>query len=334
MSKIYYDKDVDINFLKEEKIAIIGFGNQGHAQAMNLKDNGHDIIVGLRQNSKNIIKARKYNIKVYSIEEAVRISDIIMMLIPDENQAYAYKKYIEPNLRKGKMLMFSHGFSILYSQIKPPKNIDVTMVAPKGQGHMLRREFQKGNGLPGVLAIHQDYTGNAKEIAAAYAKGIGITRVGLLESSFKEETESDLFSEQAVICGGLTSLMKAGFETLVNAGFQPELAYFECVNEIKLIADLIYKRGLACTREVISNTAEYGDYISQEKIITKDSKKNMKKILKDIQTGKFAKNWIKENESGNSFMKKMRKKEREHSVEKTYKELIKKMPWTKSINKY
>jgi len=327
MSKIYYDKDVDVSLLKEKKIAIIGFGNQGHAQAMNLKDNDHDIIVGLRQNSKNIIKAKEYNIKVYSIEEAVRISDIIMILIPDESQAYAYKEYIEPNLKKGKMLMFSHGFSILYSQIKPQKNIDVTMVSPKGQGHMLRREFQRGNGLPGVLAIHQDYSGKAKEIAAAYAKGIGITRVGLLESTFKEETESDLFSEQAVICGGLTSLMKAGFETLVNAGFQPELAYFECVNEIKLIADLIYKRGLAYTREVISNTAEYGDYISQKKIITEDSKKNMKKILKDIQTGEFAKNWIKENESGNTFMKKMRKKEIEHPVEKTYKELMKKMPW-------
>ena len=334
MSKIYYDKDVDVSLLKGKKIAIIGFGNQGHAQAMNLKDNGHDIIIGLRQNSKNIIKAKEYNIRAYSIEEAVRISDIIMILIPDENQAYAYKKYIEPNLKKAKMLMFSHGFSILYSQIKPPKNIDVTMVAPKGQGHMLRREFQKGNGLPGVLAIHQDYTGKAKKIAAAYAKAIGITRVGLLMSTFKEETESDLFSEQAVICGGLTSLMKAGFETLVNAGFQPELAYFECVNEMKLIVDLIYERGLAYTREVISNTAEYGDYISQEKIITEESKKNMKKILKDIQTGEFAKNWIKENKSGNIFIKEMRKKERELPVEKAYEELTKKMPWTKSLNKY
>lgn len=334
MSKIYYDKDVDVSLLKGKKIAIIGFGNQGHAQAMNLKDNGHDIIIGLRQNSKNIIKAKEYNIRAYSIEEAVRISDIIMILIPDENQAYAYKKYIEPNLKKAKMLMFSHGFSILYSQIKPPKNIDVTMVAPKGQGHMLRREFQKGNGLPGVLAIHQDYTGKAKKIAAAYAKAIGITRVGLLMSTFKEETESDLFSEQAVICGGLTSLMKAGFETLVNAGFQPELAYFECVNEMKLIVDLIYERGLAYTREVISNTAEYGDYISQEKIITEDSKENMKRILKDIQTGEFAKNWIKENKSGNTFIKEMRKKERELPVEKAYEELIKKMPWTKSLNKY
>lgn len=327
MSKIYYDKDVDINFLKGKKIAIIGFGNQGHAQAKNLKDNGHDIIIGLRQNSKNITKAKKYNIKVYSIEEAVKISDIIMILIPDESQAYAYKKYIEPNLNKGKMLMFSHGFAILYSQIKPQKNIDVTMIAPKGQGHMLRREFQRGNGLPGVLAIHQDYSGKAKEIAIAYAKGIGITRVGLLESTFKEETESDLFSEQAVICGGVTSLMKAGFETLVNAGFQPELAYFECVNEMKLIVDLIYERGLAYTREVISNTAEYGDYITQDKIITEDSKENMKKILKDIQTGEFAKNWIKENESGNTFMKKKRKKEKKLSIVKTYEKLIKKMPW-------
>jgi len=332
MAVIYYDKDADLNLIKDKKIAIIGFGSQGHAHALNLKDSGLNVIVGLREGSKSWKKAEEQGLTVKTIEEAAKEADIIMILIPDEHQPEVYKKYIEKHLTEGKMLMFAHGFNIHYHQIIPPKNVDVTMIAPKSPGHIVRREYVEGRGVPALVAVYQDYTGKAKEIALAYAKGIGVTRAGVIETTFKEETETDLFGEQAVLCGGVTALIKAGFETLVEAGYQPEIAYFECLNELKLIVDLIYEGGLSFMRYSVSNTAEYGDYISQEKIVTREVRENMKQMLKDIQTGKFAKDWILENQAGRPFFYTMRKKESEHLIEKVGKELRKMMPWLKERN--
>lgn len=330
MAKIYYEKDTDLSVLKEKTVGILGYGSQGHAHALNLKDNGIRVLVGLRKESKRIKAAQKGGLKVKTISEVVKESDIIMVLIPDEIQSEVFEKEIAPNLSGGKMLMFAHGFSIHFFQIIPPENIDVTMIAPKGPGHLVRREFKKGRGVPSLLAVYQNFTGKAREIALAYAKGIGATRAGVIETTFKEETETDLFGEQAVLCGGVTSLMKAGFETLVEAGYQPEMAYFECINEMKLIVDLIYEGGFSAMRYSISNTAEYGDYITQNKIITDETKKIMKKILKDIQTGKFAKEWVLENKANAPFLNRMRKIEREHLLEKVGKELRDMMPWVKS----
>jgi len=332
MAVIYYDKDADLNLIKDKKIAIIGYGSQGHAHALNLKDSGLNVVVGLREGSKSWKKAEEQGLTVKTIEEAAKEADIIMMLIPDENQPEIYKKYIEKHLTEGKMLMFAHGFNIHYHQIIPPKNVDVTMIAPKSPGHIVRREYVEGRGVPALVAVYQDYTGKAKDIALAYAKGIGVTRAGVIETTFKEETETDLFGEQAVLCGGVTALIKAGFETLVDAGYQPEIAYFECLNELKLIVDLIYEGGLSFMRYSVSNTAEYGDYISQEKIVTKEVRENMKQMLKDIQTGKFAKDWILENQAGRPYFYTMRKKESEHLIEKVGKELRKMMPWLKERN--
>ncbi|PLV56682.1 ketol-acid reductoisomerase [Thermotoga sp. SG1] len=332
MAVIYYDKDANLDLIKDKKIAIIGFGSQGHAHALNLKDSGLNVIVGLREGSRSWKKAEEQGLTVKTIEEAAKEADIIMILIPDEHQPEVYKKYIEKHLTEGKMLMFAHGFNIHYHQIIPPKNVDVTMIAPKSPGHIVRREYVEGRGVPALIAVHQDYTGKAKEIALAYAKGIGVTRAGVIETTFKEETETDLFGEQAVLCGGVTALIKAGFETLVEAGYQPEIAYFECLNELKLIVDLIYEGGLTFMRYSVSNTAEYGDYISQEKIVTREVRENMKQMLKDIQTGKFAKDWILENQAGRPFFYTMRKKESEHLIEKVGKELRKMMPWLKERN--
>ncbi|MCD6546924.1 MAG: ketol-acid reductoisomerase [Thermotogae bacterium] len=332
MVSIYYDKDANLDLLKNKKIAVIGFGSQGHAHALNLKDNGMDVVVGLRKGSKSLPKAQQQGLTVKTISEASQEADVIMLLVPDEVQPDLYKKEIEPNLTTGKMLMFAHGFNIHYFRIIPPKDIDVTMIAPKSPGHIVRREFVEGRGVPALIAVHQNYTGRAKDLALAYAKGIGVTRAGVIETTFKEETETDLFGEQAVLCGGVTALIKAGFETLVEAGYQPEIAYFECLNELKLIVDLIYEGGMSYMRYSISNTAEYGDYISHEKIITKEVRENMRQMLKDIQTGKFAKDWITENLAGRPYFYTMRRKESEHLIEKVGRELRKMMPWIKERN--
>lgn len=327
MANIYHEKDVNKNLLKGKKIAIIGFGNQGQAHALNLKDSGYNIVIGLRRNSDSRKLARTYEFEVLDIPMAAEIADIIMILVPDEIQGELYNSQIKSYLNKGKMLLFGHGFAIHYRQIIPPENVDVAMIAPKGPGFMLRKEFLAGRGVAALMAVFQNFSHKAKDIALAYAAGIGSSRLGVLETTFKEETEADLFGEQVVICGGMTSLMKAGFETLIGAGFQPEVAYFECINELKLTVDLIYSGGLSFMRHAISNTAEYGDYQTQGKIITPEVKKNIKKILQDIQDGTFARNWIKEHKSGLKYMTEKRKKEMEDSLTKVESSLRKKIPW-------
>ncbi len=330
MAKIYYDKDTELTPLKNKIVGILGFGSQGHAHALNLKDSGINVIVGLREKSKSKDMAEKFGLTVKSIPEVVKKADIIMVLLPDEIQGDVYKNEIAPYLSGQKMLMFAHGFSIRFFQIVPPADVDVSMIAPKGPGHLVRREYKVGRGVPSLLAVYQNPSGKAKELALAYAKGIGATRAGVIETTFKEETETDLFGEQAILCGGVTSLMKAGFEILVEAGYQPEMAYFECINEMKLIVDLIYEGGFSTMRYSISNTAEYGDYITQGKLITEETKHKMREILKDIRSGKFAKEWILENKAGRPFMNSMRKAEKYHQLEKVGKELRKMMPWVKS----
>lgn len=290
--KIYYQKDCDIHALDGKKVAIIGYGSQGHAHALNLRDSGVDVVVGLYEGSKSAVKAKKAGLTVMSVAEATKAADIIMILIPDEKQADVYKTEIAPNLTEGKTLAFAHGFNIHFKQIVPPANVDVIMIAPKGPGHTVRSEYVEGHGVPDLIAIHQDYTGHALDNGLAYAAGIGGARAGVLETTFKIETETDLFGEQCVLCGGVTALMTAGFETLVEAGYAPENAYFECIHEMKLIVDLIYQSGFKGMRYSISNTAEYGDYITGPKIITEETKKTMKKILKDIQDGTFAKEFL------------------------------------------
>ncbi|EIW00229.1 ketol-acid reductoisomerase [Thermoanaerobacter siderophilus] len=329
MAKMYYDKDADLNLLKNKKIAIIGFGSQGHAHALNLRDSGLDVVVGLYEGSKSKEKAEKEGLRVYTVEEAAKVADIIMMLIPDEKQAKVYKESIEKNLTEGKALAFAHGFNIHFKQIVPPDNVDVFMVAPKGPGHLVRRVYQEGKGVPNLVAVYQDYTGKAFEIALAYAKGIGGTRAGVIETTFKEETETDLFGEQAVLCGGVTELMKAGFETLVEAGYQPEIAYFECVHEMKLIVDLIYEGGFSYMRYSISDTAEFGDYMTGKRIITEETRKEMKKVLSEIQSGKFAKEWLLENQVGRPQYNAIKDKEANHLIEKVGKGLREMMAWIK-----
>ncbi|ADD01343.1 ketol-acid reductoisomerase [Thermoanaerobacter italicus Ab9] len=329
MAKMYYDKDADLNLLKNKKIAIIGFGSQGHAHALNLRDSGLDVVVGLYKGSKSKERAEKEGLTVLTVEEAAKVADIIMMLIPDEKQAKVYKESIEKNLTEGKALAFAHGFNIHFKQIIPPKNVDVFMVAPKGPGHLVRRVYQEGKGVPNLVAVYQDYTGKAFEIALAYAKGIGGTRAGVIETTFREETETDLFGEQAVLCGGVTELMKAGFETLVEAGYQPEIAYFECVHEMKLIVDLIYEGGFSYMRYSISDTAEFGDYMTGKRIITEETRKEMKKVLSEIQSGKFAKEWLLENQVGRPQYNAMKDKEASHLIEKVGKSLREMMAWIK-----
>lgn len=321
MVKVYYDQDADLGLLKGKKIAIIGYGSQGHAQAQNLKDSGLDVVVGLRRDLPDWEQAEKDGLEVKLVKEAAAEGDIIQILVPDELQAQIFKAEIEPYLKEGNALMFSHGFNIHYGQIVPPANIDVFMVAPKGPGHMVRRMFQEGKGVPSLVAVYQDYTGKAKELGLAYAKGIGGTRAGVFETTFKEETETDLFGEQAVLCGGVTELMKAGFDTLVEAGYSPEMAYFECFHEMKLIIDLINEGGLSLMRYSISNTAEYGDYVSGERIITEETRKEMKKILAEVQNGKFARKWILENQANRPVYNAIAKREKELLVEKVGAEL-------------
>ncbi|NLZ48843.1 MAG: ketol-acid reductoisomerase [Clostridiales bacterium] len=327
MAKLYYDGDANLDLLKDKKVTICGYGSQGHAHALNLKESGVDVTVALYEGSKSWKRAEEAGLKVATVANAVKASDVIMLLIPDEKQAKLYKEEIEPNLSEGKALVFAHGFNIHFGQIQPPANVDVFMVAPKGPGHIVRRQYVEGNGVPCLIAVHQDYTGKAKDLALAYAKGIGGTRAGVLETTFKEETETDLFGEQAVLCGGVAALMKAGFETLVEAGYQPESAYFECMHEMKLIVDLINQGGLSLMRYSISDTAEYGDYVTGNRIITEETKKEMKKVLTEIQNGTFAKNWLIENQIGRPFFNATRRIESEHQVEKVGKELRSMMPW-------
>ncbi len=327
MAKIYYQEDCNMSLLEGKTIAIIGYGSQGHAHALNLKESGCNVIVGLYEGSRSWAKAEAQGFAVYTAAEAAKKADIIMILINDEKQAKLYKEDIAPNLEAGNMLMFAHGFAIHFGQIIPPADVDVTMIAPKAPGHTVRSEYQRGRGTPCLVAVHQDATGKALEKALAYAQALGGARAGVLETTFRVETETDLFGEQAVLCGGVTGLMKAGFETLVEAGYAPENAYFECIHEMKLIVDLIYESGFAGMRYSISNTAEYGDYITGPKIVTDETKKTMKKILADIQDGSFAKEWLLENQAGCPHFNAMRKQEAEHPLEKVGAELRKLYSW-------
>ena len=327
MPKIYYQEDCNLSLLEGKTIAVIGYGSQGHAHALNLKESGCNVIVGLYEGSRSWKKAEEQGFEVYTAAEASKKADVIMILINDEKQAAMYKESIAPNLRPGVMLMFAHGFAIHFGQIVPPKDVDVTMIAPKAPGHTVRSEYQRGRGTPCLVAVYQDATGKAMDMVLAYGQGIGGARAGILETTFRVETETDLFGEQAVLCGGVCALMKAGFETLVEAGYAPENAYFECVHEMKLIVDLIYESGFAGMRYSISNTAEYGDYITGPKIVTDETKKAMKKILSDIQDGSFAKEWLLENQVGCPHFNAMRKNEAEQPLEKVGAELRKLYSW-------
>ncbi|ADL51078.1 ketol-acid reductoisomerase [Clostridium cellulovorans] len=325
MAKLYYEKDANLELLSGKTVAVIGYGSQGHAHALNLHESGVDVVVGLYEGSKSWERAEKAGLKVAVVADAVKAAQVIMILLPDERQKFVYDESIAPYLTEGKALVFAHGFNIHFQQINPPADVDVFMVAPKGPGHMVRRQYTEGSGVPCLIAIHQDATGKAKDIALAYAKGIGGARAGVFETSFKEETETDLFGEQAVLCGGVSALIKAGFETLVEAGYAPEMAYFECCHEMKLIVDLIFQGGMSTMRYSISDTAEYGDYCTGKRIITDETKKEMKQVLKEIQEGVFARNWLTENYVGRPNFSSTRRIESEHQIEKVGAELRSKM---------
>ncbi|MDF2566582.1 MAG: ketol-acid reductoisomerase [Oscillospiraceae bacterium] len=333
MAKIYYESDCNLGLLDGKTVAVIGYGSQGHAHALNLHESGVNVIVGLYEGSKSWAKAEAAGLKVAVAADAAKAADIIMILINDEKQADLYKQSIEPNLCAGKTLAFAHGFNIHFGQINPPADVDVIMVAPKGPGHTVRSEYVAGKGVPCLVAVHQDATGRALDIGLAYAAGVGGSRAGVLYTTFRQETETDLFGEQAVLCGGVTALMKAGFETLVEAGYAPENAYFECVHEMKLIVDLIYKGGFSNMRYSISDTAEYGDYEIGNRIITEETKKEMKKVLKEIQDGTFARNWITENKVGRPHFIATRRIESEHQLEKVGAELRKMYSWNEDNDK-
>jgi len=327
MAKVYTDKDADLSVLRGKTLAVLGFGSQGHAHALNLKDSGLKVIIGLYEGSKSKAVAEEKGFKVYPTGEAVRRADVIMVALPDTKQAKAYKQDIAPNLAPGKTLLFSHGFSIHFKTVVPPKNVNVIMVAPKGPGHIVRRQFTEGKGVPSLIAIYQNPTKTAKKIALAWAKGIGGTRAGVIETNFKEETEADLFGEQTVLCGGASALVQAGFEVLVEAGYSPEMAYFECLHELKLIVDLMNEAGISGMRFSISETAKWGDVTVGPKIIDASVKKRMKAALKDIQTGKFAKNWVREYQTGYKRYNALLKKGEKHPIEKTGAKLRALMPW-------
>ncbi len=329
MVKVFYDQDADLALLQDKTIAVMGYGSQGHAQAQNLKESGLNVIVGLRKDSSSVPKVEADGLEATTVAEAANRADIIQILLPDESQGRIYAEEIEPYLNANKTLMFSHGFNIHFSQIVPPKDVDVVMVAPKSPGHLVRRMFEEGMGVPGLLAVYQDASGRARETGMAYAKGIGCTRAGVFETSFKEETETDLFGEQAVLCGGVSELVKAGFDTLVDAGYAPEMAYFECLHELKLIVDLINEGGLSYMRYSISNTAEFGDYVSGKRVVTDETRAEMKEILSEIQSGEFAKNWMLENQANQPMFKATRKKEQQGQIEQVGAELRKMMPWLK-----
>jgi len=330
---IYYDKDANLDLLKKRKVAVIGYGSQGHAHALNLRDSGVDVRVGLAAASKSKAKAEGAGLRVTTVAEAAKEADLVMVLLPDQTAKAVYEAEIAPHMTKGKALLFAHGFNIHFGQVRPPSDVDVLLVAPKGPGHLVRRQYQDGRGIPCLVAVQQDATGQAKQIGLAYAKGIGGTRAGVLETTFKEETETDLFGEQAVLCGGASALVKAGFEVLVEAGYQPESAYFECLHELKLIVDLMYEGGLAWMRHSISDTAEYGDYTRGPRIVTDQTKDEMRKILKEIQGGHFAKEFILENQLGRPVFDKLRDAERDHPIEEVGKRLRDMMSWIREAKK-
>ncbi len=332
MAKMYYEDDADLSLIQDKTIGVIGYGSQGHAHSLNLKDNGMNVMVGLYEGSKSWAKAEEQGLRVGLVADAARESDIIMIVLPDTSAAEVYKESIHPNLTPGDTLMFAHGFNIHYRTIVPPDTVDVSMVAPKAPGHRMREVFTKGSGVPGLLAIEQDVSGNAREIGLAYAKGVGCTRAGVLDTTFKEETETDLFGEQSVLCGGVTALIKAAFETLVEAGYQPESAYFECMHELKLIVDLLYEGGMEYMRYSVSDTAEYGDYSRGPVIIDEHVKENMKKVLAAVQDGSFAKEWITENDEGRPRFNRLRRENAEHPIESVGKELRDMMTFLKDAD--
>jgi ketol-acid reductoisomerase len=324
---VIYDKDADLSKLEGKTVAILGFGSQGHAHALNLKESGVDVVVGLREGSESVKKAEDAGLEVVSIADAASRGDVVMVLLPDEKQGQIWEQEISDGIAPGNLLLFAHGFSIHFEQIDPGPEVDVGMIAPKSPGHLVRRQFTEGNGVPGLVAVHQDATGNARDMVLAYAKGIGCTRAGVIETSFKEETETDLFGEQAVLCGGVTELVRAGYETLVEAGYDPRLAYFECLHELKLIVDLMYEKGISGMRYSISNTAEYGDLTRGKRVIGEPTRAAMKEILGEIQSGEFAREWIAENQAGQENFQRMREEEKNHQIEREGKELRSMMDW-------
>ncbi|MBI4608524.1 MAG: ketol-acid reductoisomerase [Candidatus Rokubacteria bacterium] len=328
-AKIYYDQDADLGVLKGKKIAVVGYGSQGHAHALNLKDSGQDVVVGLYKGSKSWAKAEKDGLKVATVAEAAQMADIIMILLPDQAHRATYEESVKGALSKGKTLMVAHGFSIHFNQVVPPPDVDVSMIAPKAPGHVMRDLFTEGPGVPALLAVQQDVSGKAKDMALAYARGIGCTRAGVIETTFREETETDLFGEQTTLCGGISHLIKAAFETLVEAGYQPEVAYFECMHEMKLIVDLFYQGGLAYMRYSVSDTAEYGDYTRGPRIISEQVRAEMKKILAEIQSGQFAREWVLENQANRAQFLAMRKRDAQHPIEEVGTRLRGMMSWIK-----
>ena len=328
--KMYYDKDANLAIIRDKKVAIIGYGSQGHAHGLNLKDSGVEVVIGLRTGSTSAIKAKNSGLTVKSVEDAVKGADVVMILAPDEHQAKLYRDSIEPNIKQGAALAFAHGFNIHFGQIEPRADLDVIMIAPKGPGHMVRSTYTQGGGVPSLIAIHRDVSGKAKELALSYASANGGGRAGIIETNFREETETDLFGEQAVLCGGTTALVQAGFETLVEAGYAPEMAYFECLHELKLIVDLMYEGGIANMRYSISNTAEYGDFTRGPRIVTDKTKIEMKRILTEIQNGEFAREFILENQAGAATLKAKRRIGREHQIEVVGAKLRDMMPWIKA----
>jgi len=324
---VFYDDDADLSLLDGKTVAIIGYGSQGHAHALNLKDSGVDVVVGLREGSSSADKAREHGLEIAPIADAASRADVVMMLVPDELHRQVWDEEVRDGIAPGNVLMFGHGFSVHFGEVEPPAEVDVAMVAPKGPGHLVRRQFVEGTGVPCLLAVHQDATGNARDIALAYAKGIGGTRAGVIETSFKDETETDLFGEQAVLCGGVTELVRAGYETLVEAGYDPKLAYFECLHELKLIVDLMYEKGITGMRYSISNTAEYGDLTRGKRVIGEPTREAMKQLLGEIQNGDFAREWIAENRAGQENFKRMREEQADHQVEREGKELRSMMDW-------
>src|SRR6266513_985458 len=326
---MFYDDDADLDLLKGKTVAILGYGSQGHAHSLNLKDSGVDVVVGLRPDSSSVDKAREQGLEVTDIADAASRGDVVMVLLPDERHHDVWEESIRDGIAEGNMILFGHGFSIHYKEVEPPPGIDVAMVAPKGPGHLVRRQFLEGSGVPGLVAVAQDASGNARSLSLAYAKGIGCTRGGVIETSFKDETETDLFGEQAVLCGGASELVQAGFQTLVDAGYDPEMAYFECLHELKLIADLMYEKGLAGMRYSISNTAEYGDYTRGKRVISEDTRAAMRQILAEVQSGDFAREWIAENRAGQENFKRMRAEQADTQIEHVGVELRAHMDWIK-----
>jgi ketol-acid reductoisomerase len=324
---MYYDNDADLDLLKGKTVAILGYGSQGHAHSLNLKDSGVEVVVGLRPDSSSVEKAQSSGLEVTDVADAASRGDVVMVLLPDEKHGQVWQEHIRDGIAPGKTLLFGHGFSVHYGEVEPPPEVDVALVAPKGPGHLVRRQYLEGSGVPGLVAIHQNASGNALELTLAYAKGIGCTRGGVIETTFKDETETDLFGEQAVLCGGVSELVQAGYDTLVDAGYDPKLAYFECLHELKLIVDLMYEKGLSGMRFSVSNTAEYGDYTRGKRIISDETRQAMRDVLAEIQSGEFAREWIAENRAGQENFRRMREEQADHQIEREGKELRSMMDW-------